>query len=217
MVQRYASLLSPEEWGRARRFRFERDRRRFTVARGVLRTLLGQYLGIDSRSIEFSYASHGKPFLAGALSAQRLYFNVSHSGELALYAIAREREVGVDIELVHTIDDAQQIAERFFSLAENAALRALPAEVKEEAFFTCWTRKEAYIKALGEGLSLPLHEFDVSLTPGEPARFLGAVDREHALRWTLRELDPAPGYVAALVAEGSGWEVTCWRWEDERA
>ena len=212
-VREYRSLLSAEEGARADRFRFDVHRRQFVVARGVLRTLLGRYLGTDPRGVEFGYASHGKPFLGGRFAGEGLHFNVSHSGEMALYAFCRGREVGVDVELVHPMDDAETIAERFFSAAENAAFHSVPAELKEEAFFTCWTRKEAYIKGIGEGLSLPLHEFDVSLVPGEPACLLGAVDREQALRWTLRELDPAPGYVAALVAEGSGWDVACWRWE----
>lgn len=213
-VFRCASLLAPDERARADRFRFERHRRQFTVARGVLRTLLGRYLEVDPRILEFRYASHGKPELGGRFAGSGLRFNLSHSGEVALYAFTRGREVGVDVEHVHPLDDAVHIAERFFSAAENAAFRALPAEVKEEAFFLCWTRKEAYIKAIGEGLSLPLHEFDVSLAPGEPARLLGAVDPAQAHRWTLRELDPAPGYAGAIVVEGAEWELSCWRWED---
>ena len=210
-VRGYAALLAPDERARAERFRFEQHRRQYTVARGVLRSLLGRYLGADPRALAFRYASHGKPELDGGGGALR--FNVSHSGELALYAVARGREVGVDVEHVHPLDDAEEIAERFFSAAERAAFRALPPEAKEVAFFDCWTRKEAYIKAIGEGLSFPLHAFDVSLAPGEPARLLGAVDREQAARWTLRELDPAPGYRAALVVEGGGWEPVCWRWD----
>lgn len=212
-VERCAALLSPDERARAERFRFERHRRQFTVARGVLRSLLGRCLGADPRGVELRYASHGKPELAGPAAASGIRFNVSHSGEMALYAVSLGREVGVDVEHLHPMDDAEQIAERFFSAAENAAFRALPAEAREEAFFLCWTRKEAYIKAIGEGLSLPLHEFDVSLAPGEPARLLGAVDRAQAARWTLCGLDPGPGYAGALVVEGDGWELACWSWE----
>lgn len=213
VVLGYRALLSADEEARAERFRFDVHRRRFVVARGVLRTLLGRYLEADPRRVEIGYASHGKPFLAGRFAAEGLRFNVSHAEEVALYAFCRGREVGVDVEFVHPMDDAESIAGRFFSAAENASFRSLPAELREEAFFACWTRKEAYVKGVGEGLSLPLHAFDVSLVPGEPARLLGAVDPEQARRWTLRELDPAPGYVAALVAEGSGWELACWRWE----
>ncbi|MBV9772452.1 MAG: 4'-phosphopantetheinyl transferase superfamily protein [Gemmatimonadetes bacterium] len=213
VVGRYRALLAVDEGARADRFRFEQHRRQFVVARGVLRTLLGRYLSVDPRRLEFRYGSHGKPELAGAFAESGIRFNVSHSGELALYAVSRGRELGVDIEHVHPMDDGVDIAERFFSAAENVVFRALAVSEREEAFFNCWTRKEAYIKAVGEGLSFPLHAFDVSLAPGEPARLLGARDEEQAARWTLRELDPAPGYKAALVVEGEGWETECWSWD----
>lgn len=213
----YAALVAPDERERMERFRFERDRRRFGVARGVLRLLIGRYLETDPRRVVFRYESHGKPALSGELAERGLRFNVSHSGEMALYAFARERELGVDVEEVRPMEDGLDIAERFFSQAEVAAFRALPAEVRDEAFFNCWTRKEAYIKAVGEGLSFPLHVFDVSLAPGEPARLIASRDPRQAERWSLRELpDPAPGYRAAVVAEGTGWELACWRWEAPR-
>lgn len=213
-VRRYASLLAPDERARAERFRFERDRRRFSVARGVLRVLLGRYLETDPRRVAFRYQSHGKPALEEGLAGRGPHFNVSHSGEMALYAFARSRELGVDVEEVRAMEDGLQIAERFFSQAEVAAFRALPAELRDEAFFNCWTRKEAFIKAVGEGLSFPLHVFDVSLAPGEPACLLASRDPQQAERWSLRALpDPAPGYRAALVAEGEDWELSCWRWD----
>lgn len=214
-VRRRAALLAPDERARADRFRFDRDRRRFTVARGVLRSLLGRYLGTDPRSVAFRYESHGKPVLGDAFAAHGIRFNVSHSGEMALYAFARGRELGVDVEEVRRMEDGLDIAERFFSEAEVAAFRALPEEIRDDAFFNCWTRKEAYIKAVGEGLSFPLHVFDVSLAPGEPARLLASRDPQQAERWSLRGLpDPAPGYRAAIVVEGEGWDVACWRWDD---
>lgn len=212
-VLHYRTLLAPDERTRADRFRFDQHRRHFTVARGILRTLLGRYLDVDPRRVEFGYGSHGKPSLGGSFADSGLQFNVSHSGELALYAVSLGRELGVDIEHVHPMDDAVEIAERFFSASENVVFRSLPATAREEAFFNCWTRKEAYIKAVGEGLSFPLHAFDVSLAPGEPARLLGARDAEQAARWTLRGLDPAPGYKAALVVEGDGWGLECWGWD----
>lgn len=213
-VRRHAALLAPDEHARADRFRFERDRRRFTVARGVLRALLGRYLGTDPRGVAFRYESHGKPALDGEPAAHGIRFNVSHSGEMALYALARGRELGVDVEEVRRMEDGLKIAERFFSEAEVAAFRALPDGIRDDAFFNCWTRKEAYIKAVGEGLSFPLHAFDVSLAPGEPARLLASRDPRQAERWSLRGLpDPAPGYRAAVVVEGEGWEPACWRWD----
>lgn len=215
VIRSHAALLAPDERARAERFRFERDRRRFVVARGVLRTLLGRYLGTDPRRVAFRYESHGKPALGEGFGGQGIHFNVSHSGEMALYAFARGRELGVDVEEVRPMEDGLEIAERFFSPAEVAAFRALPAEIRDEAFFNCWTRKEAYIKAVGEGLSFPLHVFDVSLAPGEPARLLASRDAKQAERWSLQGLpDPAPGYRAAIVVEGEGWELACWRWED---
>lgn len=217
-VQRHGTLLASDERARAERFHFERDRRRFTVARGVLRTLLGRYLGTDPRAVAFGYESHGKPVLADPFAAHGLRFNVSHSGEMALFAFARGREVGVDVEEVRRMEDGLDIAVRFFSEAEVAAFRALPEEIRDDAFFNCWTRKEAYIKAVGEGLSFPLHVFDVSLAPGEPARLLASRDPQQAERWSLRGLpDPAPGYRAALVVEGEGWDVACWRWDEAGA
>jgi 4'-phosphopantetheinyl transferase len=213
-VRLYGALLAPDERARAERFRFERDRRRFTVARGVLRSMLGRYLELDPRRVEFLYESHGKPALAGEAAGAGLRFNVSHSGEMALYAVSGGRELGVDVEEVRSMEDGLDIAERFFSASEVAAFRALPAELRDDAFFNCWTRKEAFIKAVGEGLSFPLHVFDVSLAPGEPARLLASRDPDQAERWSLRGLpDPAPGYRAAVVVEGEGWSLRCWRWD----
>ena len=214
-IRSHAALLAPDERARADRFRFDRDRRRFTVARGVLRTLLGRYLEVDPRRVAFRYESHGKPALGGELAAHGLRFNVSHSGEMALFAFTAGRDLGVDVEEVRPMEDGLDIAERFFSQAEVEAFRALPAEIRDDAFFNCWTRKEAYIKAVGEGLSFPLHVFDVSLAPGEPARLLASRDPQQAERWSLRGLpDPAPGYRAAIVVEGEGWDLACWRWDE---
>jgi 4'-phosphopantetheinyl transferase len=147
--------------------------------------------------------------------SDELRFNVSHSHGLALYAVTRRRKIGIDIERVRPISGPEQLAARFFSAGENAELCALPEHVKHEAFFNCWTRKEAYVKARGEGLSLPLNQFDVSLNPGEPARLLRVErDPQEAARWSLQGLTPAPGYVAALAVEGHGWRLACWEWRE---
>ena len=141
-----------------------------------------------------------------------LRFNLSHSQGLALYAVTRGREIGVDLECIRPISDAEQIAERFFSAHENAVFRTIPAHEKPKAFFNCWTRKEAYLKALGDGLARPLDEFDVSLAPGEPAKLLrieGAP--QEASRWSLNRLEPGSGYVAALAVEGYGYQLKCWQ------
>src|SRR5208283_4072463 len=131
----------------------------------------------------------------------------------ALYAVTRGREIGIDLEFIRCDLEVEQIAERFFSRSEIATLRAVPTDLQKYAFFLCWTRKEAYIKARGEGLSLPLDQFDVSLIPGEPAELLGTrPDSDEALRWDLRELAVAPGYVGAVAAEGRGWSLSCSQW-----
>jgi 4'-phosphopantetheinyl transferase len=206
-------ILSEDEAQRADRFAFERDRKRFTVARGLLRLVLSRYLNIDARQLRFYYSAYGKPALILPDNTDSLFFNVSHAHGLALYALARGSELGVDIEYVRPIQEVERIAQQFFSAQEQSALRALPEDQRLRAFFECWTRKEAYIKARGEGLSLPLDQFDVSLAPGAPAKLLAVAsdEREHT-RWMLQSLDPGPGYVAALAIEGQGWISRCWRW-----
>ncbi|HSF34169.1 MAG TPA: 4'-phosphopantetheinyl transferase superfamily protein [Candidatus Tectomicrobia bacterium] len=216
-VEQLHRSLSADESQRAARFYFEPDRRRFIVARGALRDILGRYLGIPPSELGFCYSSYGKPALARTPGEGRLRFNVSHSHELALVAVTHAREVGVDLEYLRPDIACEEIAEHFFSARERASLRALPAEVKHQAFFNCWTRKEAYIKAHGEGLSLPLDQFDVSLAPGEPVALLATRhDHRDAQRWSLQALMPGPGYAAAVVVEGQGWHLTCWQWRKAR-
>ena len=198
---------------RAGRFVFERDRRHFAVTRGVLRAVLGRYLRVAPSAIDFVYNSHGKPALRDGSADCDLRFNVSHSAELALIAVTHGRAVGVDVEWVQEKFAIEEVAASFFSPAEVAALRALPAARRCTGFFNCWTRKEAYVKARGRGLSLPLHSFNVSLAPGEPAAILAtADDSAESLRWSLREITPGPGYVAALAVKGHDWRMRCWRW-----
>jgi len=206
------ALLSPEEGARAARFHFEKDRVHFVVARGVLRTLLGLYLASRPAELSFAYSPFGKPALAHAPGTRPILFNVSHSGGLALYAFTRGREVGVDVEQERADFTGDEIAERFFSAREVEALRAVGHDLRTRAFFNCWTRKEAYIKAVGEGLSRPLDSFAVSLAPGEPAALLYSADASETSRWSLRELSPAPGYAAALAVEGHGWRLLCYDW-----
>lgn len=193
-------LLSQAEQERARRFVFKRDGRRFIVARARLRQLLAQRLKVPPEEVEFTYGAHGKPALPSAYPALR--FNLSHCQEIAVYAFARGRDVGVDVEAVRRVREADEIAARFFTRRENDAYRALEARDRPLGFFNCWTRKEAFIKALGEGLSYPLHRFEVSLAPGEAARILrlGDVPGEDC-GWSLQSFSPAPGFVAALVAQ----------------
>jgi len=216
-IQRLLHNLAADEHVRAEQFYFERDRQHFIAARGVLRAILGGYLHRTPESLSFYYSSHGKPGLAGETDDDAIRFNVSHSHGVALFAVTRGREVGIDIEHIRFDLEVVEIAEQFFSPREVATLRALPIEAQRQAFFRCWTRKEAYIKARGEGLSLPLDQFDVSLAPGEPVAVLRAQrDPSEASRWSLQELTPAPGYAATLTVEGHGWHLTRWQWPDPR-
>ena len=218
-VTAFFQTLSLDEKARAQRFYFARDQRHFVVGRGILRDILSRYLGLQPQDLLFSYGPQDKPGLAPALverssKALTLRFNLSHSGGLALYAFTDGREVGIDIERLRPLEDAERIARRFFSAAEVRVFCALPTHLRLEGFFNCWCRKESYIKATGDGLSLPLDRFTVSLMPGEPARFLHVEgDPAEAVRWSLQELHPAPGYAAAVCVEGTGWELACWSWQ----
>lgn len=204
--------LSADERERADRFCFERDRRRFTCARAILRSLIARYLEVEPRDVEFRYGAHGKPVLSGVLEGV-LTFNVSHSGEVAVFAIARDIELGVDVELVRDMPDAEDIASRFFSPREVTRLMSLPPLARNAAFFTCWTRKEAYLKALGSGLARPLDVFDVTFAPGDAPRLTVLWDEQEGDRWAIHDLAPVDGYAAALVTEGAA-TTRCWLWHD---
>ncbi|MDX6529270.1 MAG: 4-phosphopantetheinyl transferase [Blastocatellia bacterium] len=205
-------ILSADERDRAARFHFAKDRNQFIEARAALRLLLSRYLELSPRELTFSFGSHGKPALAQELS-NNLRFNLSRRHGLALVAFASNREIGVDVELVRNDLALFEAAENFFSATESAAWRSLPADLQVRGFYNCWTRKEAYIKARGEGLSFPLRQFDVSLAPGEPARLIEVRgDTSEADRWTLHELPVNEGYVGALAIEGAGVEVICTDW-----
>jgi 4'-phosphopantetheinyl transferase len=213
-VQELWRLLAPDEQERAARFHFARDRERFVAGRGILRAILARYLDADPAGLAFRYGAYGKPALA-IEDGDTPQFNLAHSQGLAVYALARGRAIGVDIERVRALADAEQIAERFFSLTEQAALRAVPTGQRLEAFFACWTRKEAFLKATGDGLARPLDQFDVALAPEEPARLLHVVGEPEApARWRLEALAPALGYVAAVAATGHDWRLACWAWRE---
>jgi 4'-phosphopantetheinyl transferase len=210
-LERMAKTLASDEISKANRFRFERDRRRFIAARGQLRTILGRYFAISPYALQFSYGAHGKPWISEPVQARALRFNLSHSGEFALIAIVLDRDLGVDLEEVQALDDAERIAGQFFSRCENEALREVPAAERLEAFFECWTLKEAFLKATGEGLSRPTQSFDVAFGHRQPARLLRVDDvSEEASRWSLMGFVPAVGYAGGLAVEGFGWDVASW-------
>lgn len=206
--QRWGQILSADELARAARFHFSRDRQNFTATRAFLRRILASYLASDPKEFVFLYSEKGKPFLSPAHPGNQLEFNVSHSGAIALLAFARRRMLGVDVEQVRENFDHQTIAQRFFSQEELRQLALLAPSEKSRGFFRCWTRKESYIKAQGSGLSLPLHQFDVSLQPEiENALLSTRPDSAEAARWSLREIPAGTGYVAALCVRGDGWRL----------
>jgi 4'-phosphopantetheinyl transferase len=210
---KFWQILAPDERERADRFHFERDRRRAVIARGYLRLLLGQFLDLPPNKLVFEYDEFGKPGLLPEQGSS-VQFNVSHSGDLILIAIARSLPVGVDVERIRTDLDVADIAARFFSANENELLASLGGALRYKAFFNCWTRKEAYLKARGIGLSLPLDQFDVSFLPGEEPRLLATrPDPAEASQWRVRALDLSGDYAAALAAPNSKWGLKCWDWD----
>ena len=198
------TLVDESERKRAQRFHFESDRLRYIVTHGFLRLLLGSYIGCPANAIQFAQRPDGKPMLMVGGDIPDLRFSISHSHQRVLLAIANEREVGIDIEYCRKFADMATLAENLFSVRERAILRSLPAEMREYAFYCCWVRKEAYLKATGQGLSAPLHDFDVTIAPGEPAALLTVQWDAHAIEdWSLYDLPPVPEYAAALAVEGT--------------
>lgn len=197
------ACLSPDERARADRFRFLRDRRRYIACRGLLRLLLAEATGSDPGALVFEYGPFGKPTLR-RVTGRSVQFNVSHSGGYALVALARAGEVGVDLEYVRHLDDLDRLADVVFSERERCELAGLAPRDREGAFFNGWTRKEAYLKARGDGLQRALDSFDVTLAPGEPARLLRVAGQpKEPERWVFSSFEPVAGYTAAVCAEQS--------------
>lgn len=207
-LARLERVLAPEERARARDFRTAALREAYVAARGLLRAILGRSLGMDPARVPLATGAGGKPRLA---LAAPLRFNLSHSGGCALYALCRDRELGVDLERVQAMPDAESIARRFFSPSEVAHFLSLGSDAREAAFFRCWTRKEAYVKATGEGLALALDAFSVTLLPGAPPALHAPGDPR---AWTLVDASPAARYAAALVAEGAPAAIHAWAFDD---
>ena len=193
----FEPVLAADEKDRAARFRFDRHRSSFMIARGTLRHLLGRYLDADPASLRFDYGSKGKPVL---VSNADINFNVTHSGGLAAFAFTAGCELGIDLEDIRPLTGMESTANRFFCAEEAAEILSLPPGEREAAFFRCWTRKEAYIKATGDGLSAPLNEFRVTVSPDEPARLVHLAHDTHAAgAWTLHDLRLESGYASALA------------------
>ena len=216
-LQAFESSLADDERTRAERFIFEPDRDHFIAARGFLRNLLGSYLHCPPRTIDFAFGPHGKPFVAARISGPHVCFNLSHSHGVALIALGCNRQIGIDIELIRPEFAGEEIAKRYFSPREIEELSKLPVEMRAEGFFLCWTRKEAYVKARGDGLHVPLDSFSVSVSPDTPAKLLSADES----RWRVESFVPSlvsePGYVASVVAEGKDWSPHYFEWNPVQA
>lgn len=204
--ERLQSRLNSEEKKRVEKLLIEKAREHFVAARGILRELLGAYLGVDAEKIAFRYGPEGKPSLSPEHNS-RISFNVSHSNGMGLFVFANDREIGADIEYVKPDFRGMEIASRFFSEEESAALAKLPPQERDEAFFGCWTKKEAYVKAHGQGLSIPLRSFTVEFSKSKQV-----LQDEAGARWSCYALEAAPGFAAAVVAAGENWTVKCWEW-----
>jgi 4'-phosphopantetheinyl transferase len=197
------AVLSSDERARANRFIFQRDRLRFIVRRAQLRKLLGERLGIAAAHVRFSRTAHGKPFIAEPFDRSGVTFNVSHSGDLSVYAFASNTDVGIDVETIRIVEEAERVASVAFSRREYETYERLPARDKPAAFFSCWTRKEALVKAMGTGLPYPLDGFDVSLAPHEPPRLLRLGTSDGDSGWQMHSFSPARGFIAAIAARAA--------------
>ena len=204
--------LSLEERNKAERFKFDRDRIRYIVAHGFLRSILSSYLDVSPADLTFASGLNGKPMLRPLPHAKTIQFNLSHSYEMALIAVTHERDIGVDLEHIDENFAFDEIARRFFFPSELATLDSLPLDIRREAFFRIWTCKEALVKAKGTGLGSALDEITISQTAGNTL-VLRNVDPD----WSLTELTPAPGYVGALGVQGHGWRLKCWQWQTQAA
>jgi 4'-phosphopantetheinyl transferase len=205
-------LLTVDEAERAARFRFEKDRERFIVTHSMLRKLLASYTGISPDQLAFQHNAYGKPSLSSYPQKELLRFNLSHSQDLIIYAFTCTRDIGIDIEYRRTDIEHEQLARHYFSPFERAELQSLPPSLRQQAFFDCWTRKEAYIKARGQGLSLALASFDVTIQPNAPVKLLASRESAHeTIRWRFASLPMHSDYAGTVVAEGQDWQMRCWQ------
>jgi 4'-phosphopantetheinyl transferase len=212
-VRKLEAALSEDERQRAERFRFQEHRRSFIVGRGILRNLLSRYTGIQPDQIMFQYNTAGKPSLAKGNTIPEIHFNLSHSGQLALYAFSWGGPVGIDVERIRPMEEMDHVAEMNFSTGEYKKFQGVSQQDRLRAFYNCWTRKEAFIKAVGDGMSFPMKEFEVSLEPDMPAKLLSVWGSlEEANRWSLHEITSRDGYAAALVVEGKDYSLSHKQW-----
>jgi 4'-phosphopantetheinyl transferase len=202
-LQELAETLSSDEQSRGERFHFEQHRQHFIAGRGILRTILGRYLGIEPQALRFDYEARGKPILGDKFATSGLWFNLSHSQGLALCAVCRH-PIGVDLEYIRENTDVEALAKRFFTDREYEVVRSLPPNQQQQVFFRYWTCKEAYLKATGAGLS-QLEQVEILLTPTQPASL-------QSEEWSLTELIPANNYLAAVAVAGHNLHYSCWQY-----
>jgi len=211
-INTYLALLSADEIERARRFKVKRKYREYVITRGLLRNVLGQTLDSDPGSFQFEYAEHAKPCLDEDWDGKPVSFNVSHSHNQALIAITLDRNIGIDIEKIRSDVDFRRLAKRFFSTQESGALDKLDETSLPTAFFACWTRKEAFVKALGDGISFGLSEFSVSTDPGaEQVSLATHWNPSEASEWSLANIRSETGYIAAIAVQQDSFKLRCWR------
>jgi 4'-phosphopantetheinyl transferase len=221
-LAQFSASLSPDEKERANKFKFEKHRNRYTAGRGALRAILGQYVGARAADVRFDYLTNGKPAFAQDFAGAGIHFNLAHTEDLALIAVTRIGPVGVDVECVRSVKNVDELVARFFSQRENELFQKVLNDQKPAAFFNLWTRKEAMLKATGEGITRSLSLVEVSFLPGEPARLLAiAGDAAAGERWRMWELEPANGFTGAVAMEGETSHIQigkkvglrCWKWE----
>ncbi len=214
-LPKFLRNLSLAERSRAQRLRFDHDRRRYVIAKGLLRRLLGDYLEMEPNEVQFTAGPSGKPGLSERLQNEHgvLHFNQAHSGHLGIYAFCRNRRVGVDIEEVRPFPDMDQIASLLFSTQEMAVFQSLSTKERQRAFFSAWTHKEAFVKALGKGLTLPLNHFEMSRAHGSLSRIVQNHDHSaKSLEWFVKDIPVSTQFSAAVCVEGEGWQLRCLKW-----
>jgi 4'-phosphopantetheinyl transferase len=211
-LEEFLAMLSPEEWTRAEKFRFSKDRNQYIIRHGILRVLLGRYLGLPASNVSFSHGALGKPEIKADLIPDYLHFNASHSGNLALFVVTYDSPVGVDVEYLRLVPDFAEIASRFFSPRETEALMALPIDRRIRGFFAYWTRKEAILKATGQGIGEGLAKVEVALPPWQEVETRQTVgESEDRREWQLRSFSPAPGYLGALAFRNHNVRLSQWK------
>lgn len=214
LYHQLVSTLTPDERQRAERFYRQEHQSRFVACRAFLRAILGHYLDRAPEQIQFCYGSHGKPAIEQSINSLGLEFNLSHSENIALYAIALHHRTGIDLEAIRPVSDLEQLSKRFFAPQEHLAIQSLPVDERLHGFFQYWTLKEAVLKAVGDGLS-KLEEVEVAIADGSVQLIqLGAESLPIGV-WSLWQCIPAPGYVASLAVEGTTQQFRFWQWQSQ--